>query len=172
MLHQRAERMFSLIEQLLADPLMAMAEPRRVAHTTIILTAHARLTSPDGGSKQDWVEVAGVTNFLEALIANTWTFTIGERVSSVDEGGVLAAAASAMTEIGEEAQRNGGRFAIPADSPGAAAIARAIDNYAELIAELPERGFIAVHRAVAAREREIRQGKAREGDFVFKGVVA
>ena len=55
--------------------------------------------------------------------------------------------------------------AIRLDGPGIAAIRAVLEDYAELLAVLPERTVIACHRATEKRLHEILAGKSKAHDI-------
>ena len=103
-------------------------------------------------TKDDWQVCSDAVNIMESLI------TMG-LVS--DTSGLLDDAVEALAMAGKRSLE-GGRIRL--DGKGIFAVRSILEDYAEVIKQLPARSMISAHRKTERRIREINSNRAQKHD--------
>ena len=129
-----------------------MPEAKRRHQLTRMYLGLAALEKADRPTRDDWAVCSDAVNLME-------TFILSGIVE--DSGGLLMDGITALAMAGRRHFKDG---VIRLDGPGIAAIRAVLEDYAELLAVLPERTVIACHRATEKRLHEILAGKSKAHD--------
>jgi uncharacterized protein YyaL (SSP411 family) len=143
---------YSHWDALLASPTEPMEPARRTHQLTIIWGGLAAIETAPHPSVNDWRVCSDPANMMETLIA--------QGIAS-DPQGLLSDAITALALAGK---RHLSGQPIRLDGPGIAAVRALLEDYAALLAQLPERVMVQCHRATERRLRAIQAGKGQAHD--------
>jgi len=142
----------SLMDELLASPTEPMAQSMRLHQLTCMWQALRNLETAATPSVDDWRVLSDSVNLLETLVV------MGE---VQDGSGLLHDATKALHLAGKRHQRGG---PIRLDGAGMHAVRSVLQDYAEVIEQLPARTMVRCHRQTEKRIREIAAGKSQPHD--------
>lgn len=138
---------------LLADPVKPMAEAKRRHQLTRMWQGLAAIEHAKTPSTDDWRVCSDTVNLMETLVV---TMRLAE-----DTGGLLLDAVAALAKAGKRHQAGG---QIRLDGPGITAVRAVLEDYAAMLAALPERTMIDCHRKTEQRIRAILAGRKQPHD--------
>jgi hypothetical protein len=150
---------YSWVNILMADPVKPTPLEKRTYQLTRMWQALADLELAPRPALEDWRLVSDAVNLLETLV------TMGE---CEDTQGLLADAVAALAGAGERYHQHG---TIRLDAPGILATRAVLEDYAELLAILPERTMVRCHMFTDKRVRDIQRGKKKPHDVTVKVVA-
>lgn len=144
---------YGLLDVLMAD----LAEPMPLAKRTHQLTRMweglAAIETAPAPTTEDWRVCSDAVNILETLVR---TLAVAE-----DSQGLLDDAIAALAAAGK---RYTSGQALRLDARGITAVRAVLEDYAELLEQLPARIVIDAHRRTEQRIREILAGKRQAHD--------
>ena len=151
--NRRLSSAYSLMDELLAsatEPMPAASQNYQLTRIYQGLTALESATEP---TVNDWHLVADGYNMMETLVL--------EMKVCVDACGLLQDASRAMYLAGQK-HLAGGSLRLAGD--GAKAVRAVVEDYAEVIAQVPHRLMIKCHRLTEKRVQRIKTGQPQPHD--------
>ena len=136
---QPMARQFSLARELYANPTQPMAQEKRERQLLAMWAGLVALEKSPQPTNDDWRVVSDAINLMETLV---------EMGECEDASGLLADAVSAMGAAGDRAMRG---LTLRLDGVGIQAVRAVLEDYAAVIAALPERTVIRAHRLTEIR---------------------
>lgn len=153
---------YGLWDELLASPSKPMAEAKRTHHLTSMWSGLAAIETAAEPSTHDWRVCSDAVNMVETFtLQRTWLGCDGQPVEITDSRGLLTDAIAALAKAGKRHWQGGH---IRLDAAGIQAVRAILEDYAALIAQLPERQVIMCHRRTEQRIANILSGRARPHD--------
>ncbi|MDB5967146.1 MAG: hypothetical protein JWQ72_3646 [Polaromonas sp.] len=152
MKHRPTPLHYSKLHALLASPTQPMAAARRNHQLTIIWQGLAALETAPAPTVNDWRVCSDAANMMETLITQG---------IATDADGLLADAIAALAHAGKRHYQG---QPIRLDGPGITAVRGLLEDYAQALAQLPERTMVECHRQTEARLKAIHSGKRQPHD--------
>ena len=144
---------YSMIEVLLASPTEPMPATKRVHELTRMWQGLAAIERGQAPTLDDWRTCSDAVNIMETLIC--------EMKVCQDSSGLLDDATAALASAG---RRHRDQLPIRLNAAGIQAVRAVLEDYAELLEQLPARTVIQAHRLTEQRIREILAGRKRPQD--------
>ncbi len=138
--------------ELLASPTEPMPQASRTHQLTMMWSGLAAIETAQEPTTDDWRVCSDAVNLLETLI---------EMGVCQDETGLLQDAIRALAEAGRR-HRAGG--AIRLDGAGIQAVRAVLEDYAEVLEQIPHRTAITAHRRTEKRIQAILRGRGLPHD--------
>lgn len=169
-------RTYTLAHELIASPTSPTPPEIARSQLTRIWDGLANLESAPYPTPRDWRLCSDAVNLLETLvtegvnpvrndkgnvIASHWLDCDGDLVEVADSSGLLQDAIAALAVAGER-HKAGSNLRL--DGAGIVAVRSVLENYADMLAALPQRTMVRVHRLTEKRISEILHGKKRPSD--------
>ena len=139
---------------LLASPVNPMPEATRQSWLTRILLALRNIEAGDKPGAEDWRILSDAVNLAETMIVHGIV---------ADEDGIKQRGLNAMADAGAR-YLQGQPMRLSGD--GIQAMRSLVEDIGDLMAILPHRDFVKVHRATEKRISEMLRGKRQAGDVV------
>jgi hypothetical protein len=148
-----AAHTYTLLDELQASPTAPAPERWRTHQLTRMWGGLAALETAPAPTTDDWRVCSDAVNLLETLVVDM-------RVAQ-DASGLLMDAIAALARAG---QRHRQGQAIRLDAPGIQAVRAVLEDYAELLHQLPHRTMVRAHRLTERRIAAILAGRRRPHD--------
>lgn len=145
---------YGLLRVIMASATEPMPAPKRTHQLTRMWEGLAALERAPAPTIDDWRLCSDAVNLMETLVR---TMGVAD-----DASGLLDDAMAALAGAG---RRHRGGMALRLDAPGIQAVRAVLEDYAELLEQLPERTVIEAHRLTERRIREILAGKRQPHDI-------
>lgn len=145
---------YGLLRVIMASATEPMPAAKRTHQLTRMWEGLAALERAPTPTIDDWRLCSDAVNLMETLVRTM-------RVAQ-DSSGLLEDAVAALAGAG---RRHRGGMALRLDAPGIQAVRAVLEDYAELLEQLPERTVIEAHRLTERRIREILAGKRQPHDI-------
>jgi hypothetical protein len=164
---------YTRLHELMHSATQPLSEARQRHQVERMRFALKNLETADKPTVHDWRLCSDAVNLMETMLVNCdvlsggkplpgwWMGCDGEPVEVEDPDGMLLDCVTALAHAGKRKFSHG---AIQLDAKWLATVRGLIDDYASLIAALPARTTIRVHRLTEQRVHEILQGKSRPHD--------
>lgn len=150
--HHVAATVYTHWHELLASPTEPMPEVARTRQLTRMWSGLAAIETAPAPTPDDWRVCSDAVNLLETLI---------DMGVCQDETGLLVDAIRALAEAGRR-HRAGG--AIRLDGAGIQSVRAVLEDYAEVLEQIPHRTAITAHRRTEKRIQAILHGRRRPHD--------
>lgn len=144
---------YTLLDELAASPTLPLPAEHRRHILTQMWSGLASIERGEQPSPDDWRMLSDCVNMLETLIS------MGV---CQDSSGLLQ---DAITGLAMAGRRNLAGHAIRLDASGIKAARAVLEDYAELLEQLPHRTIVRCHRITEKRIREILRGKKKPHDI-------
>jgi uncharacterized protein YyaL (SSP411 family) len=144
---------YSTMDMLMADPVNPTPEKKRVHQLTRMWQGLHGLERDPNPSYDDWRVISDALNMMETLVEMGW---------ASDPDGLINEAVTAMAIAGQRHIDVG--VPIRMDGAGIQSVRGLLEDYAEALAELPERTMIHCHRKTEKRIQDILAGKIKIND--------
>lgn len=144
---------YSMVDVLLASPTEPMPAAKRVHQLTRMWQGLAAIERGQAPTIDDWRICSDAVNLMETLIC--------ELKVCQDSSGLLDDATAALASAG---RRHRDQLPIRLNAAGIQAVRAVLEDYAELLEQLPARTVIQAHRLTEQRIREILAGRKRPKD--------
>ena len=169
------QRTYSLIDEMMASPHQPLSPERRRHQLTRMWGGLRSIETAAHPSTDDWRVCSDAVNLMETLVRsgeplsddqgnvthNGWRNCAGDWVQIHDSGKLLMDAVTAMTAAGIR-KLNGGHIRL--DAAGIQAVRAVLEDYSELLDQLPARTIIRAHRLTEKRISDIFSGRCRPHD--------
>jgi len=143
---------------LLASPTAPMPEARRLHQLTAMWLGLAALEKGAAPTTDDWRVCSDAVNLMETLVSQG---------TVQDTSGLLIEAITALAMAGRR-HLEGGQIRL--DGRGIQAVRAVLEDYAAVLAALPERTMVQCHRDTERRLRAILAGKSLPHDVKVMAV--
>lgn len=143
---------YTVMDVMMASPTEPMKAERRRHQLTRMWNGLASIETAPAPTTDDWRVCSDAVNLMETMV----TMGIVE-----DSQGLIADAVTALAHAGKRYHSNG---VIRLDAQGMMAVRAVLEDYANVLEQLPERTIIQVHRNTEKRIREILLGKTKPHD--------
>lgn len=144
---------YGLLRVIMASSTEPMPVAKRTHQLTRMWEGLAALERAPAPTIDDWRLCSDAVNLMETLVR---TMGVAD-----DASGLLDDAMAALAGAG---RRHRGGMALRLDAPGMQAVRAVLEDYAELLEQLPERTVLEAHRLTERRIREILAGKRQPHD--------
>lgn len=144
---------YSHLDELMASPTEPLPQEKRTHQLTRMWQGLAAIEGDALPSPEDWRLCSDAVNLIETMVKDM-------RVAE-DTSGLLPDAIAALAYAGRRYFTHG---AIRLDGPGIHAVRSVLENYAELLDQLPARTIIRAHRLTERRIHAIHTGQRRPHD--------
>jgi hypothetical protein len=150
--HSHHEPIYTLLDAMTASTTEPLADTQHTLRLEAMRLSLIELERGEHPERMHWMHLCDSANLLEAL----------ESMGVIeDEGNQIEAAVLALAEAARRARAGA---PIRLSGPGMQAVRGMLEDFTELVAEIPARTMITAYRQVHRRVREIHQGKRRAGD--------
>lgn len=140
---------YTVMDVMMASPTEPMKAERRRHQLTRMWNGLASIETAPAPNTDDWRVCSDAVNLMEMMV----TMGIVE-----DSQGLIQDAVTALANAGKRYQKNG---VIRLDAQGMMAVRAVLEDYANVLEQLPERTMIQVHRNTEKRIHEILLGKSK-----------
>ena len=144
---------YTLMDEIMSSPTVPISEDRRTYQLTLLYQALAALKLDPQPTKYDWQVCSDCVNLMETLIL--------EMKVCQDQDNLLNDATMALVRAGKR-KRDGNNIRL--DAEGIKALQALFEDYAELVAILPERAMVKCFRLTEKRIQDLRKGKKKAHD--------
>ncbi len=144
---------YTLMDEIMSSPTVPISEDRRTYQLTLLYQALAALKLDPQPTKYDWQVCSDCVNLMETLIL--------EMKVCQDQDNLLNDATMALVRAGKR-KRDGNNIRL--DAEGIKALQALFEDYAELVAILPERVMVKCFRLTEKRIQDLRKGKKKAHD--------
>lgn len=151
---RRSAPTYGLLHVMFASPTEPMPLAKRTHQLTRMWEGLAALERAPAPTTEDWRLCSDALNLMETLVRSMGV--------AEDASGLLDDAMRALAGAG---RRHVGGMALRLDAPGIQAVRAVLEDYAELLEQLPERTVLEAHRLTEKRIREILAGRRRPHDM-------
>lgn len=149
---------YSLMAELMASPTEPMPAEKTRHQLTRMHDGLAALARDESPSTDAWRCLSDAVNLMETLV------DMGE---VADPQGLLMDAITALAEAGK---RNRAGHPLRLSGPGLQAVRAVLEDYAEALAQLPERTMVRCHRRTEKRIQDILAGRRLPHDVEVMAV--
>lgn len=146
---------YTLMDELMASPTAPLSAAQLQAHLIPMLDGLRALEQDQQPTIHHWRALSDAVNMLETLV------NLGV---CADESGLLNDAARSMGEAGTRHLRTGAPIRL--DGPGISAVRAVLEDYGQLIPQLPARVMVRCHRLTELRIARIAAGQRKQHDIV------
>jgi hypothetical protein len=165
---------YTIMDELMASTTQPMPVAKQLYQIDRMRQALQNIETAPAPTPTDWRICSDAVNLMETLLTHgdvlqdgkpipgCWLDCDGEPVQLSDHQGLLADAIEAMAMAGRRKFSHG---TIRLDGRGLVAVRGLIDDYASLLAHLPERTAKQVHRLTERRVQDILRGKSKPHDI-------
>lgn len=143
---------YTVMDVMMASPTEPMKPERRRHQLTRMWNGLASIETAPAPTTDDWRVCSDAVNLMEMMVS----MGIVE-----DSQGLIQDAVTALAHAGKRFYKNG---VIRLDAQGMMAVRAVLEDYANVLEQLPERTMIQVHRNTEKRIREIVIGKRKPHD--------
>lgn len=150
---RRVPATYGLLDVLLASSTEPLPQSKRTHQLTRMWNGLASLERAPAPTTEDWRLCSDALNLMETFVR---TMSVAE-----DGRGLLDDAIAALASAGMRHRRG---LALRLDAPGIQAVRAVLEDYAELLEQLPARTVIEAHRLTEQRIRQILTGKRQAHD--------
>ena len=157
---------YTLLDEISASTVHPISEFDRENRMGRMRHALKNIVSGESPCKIDWEHCAECVNLMETLIrknSGTWLDCDGKEAQVVDASGLLDDAILAMANAGVRSSKGKG---MRLDGPGIVAVTAVMDDYEDLVAQLPARTIIKAHRSTERRTMEIILYGGKKGEDI------
>lgn len=157
---------YSMFDVLMASTTQPFNAEKQRHQLTRMWGGLAALETAAQPTSDDWRVVSDAVNLMETLTLNNrghWLDADGDVVHITDTSGLLADAVTAMGQAGERAMRG---QPLRLSAAGITACRAVLEDYRDLLATLPARTMMQVHRETEKRIRNILAGRGLAHDVV------
>lgn len=144
---------YTLMDEIMSSPTAPISEDRRTYQLTLLYQALAALKLEPQPTKYDWQVCSDCVNLMETLIL--------EMKVCQDQDNLLNDATMALVRAGKR-KKDGNNIRL--DAEGIKALQALFEDYAELVAILPERVMVKCFRLTEKRIQDLRKGKKKAHD--------
>ena len=144
---------YTLMDEIMSSPTASISEDRRTYQLTLLYQALAALKLDPQPTKYDWQVCSDCVNLMETLIL--------EMKVCQDQDNLLNDATMALVRAGKR-KKDGNNIRL--DAEGIKALQALFEDYAELVAILPERVMVKCFRLTEKRIQDLRKGKKKAHD--------
>jgi len=144
---------YTLMDEIMSSPTVPISEDRRTYQLTLLYQALAALKLDPQPTKYDWQVCSDCVNLME-------TFILEMKVCQ-DQDNLLNDATMALVRAGKR-KKDGNNIRL--DAEGIKALQALFEDYAELVAILPERVMVKCFRLTEKRIQDLRKGKKKAHD--------
>jgi hypothetical protein len=144
---------YTLMDEIMSSPTAPISEDRRTYQLTLLYQALAALKLDPQPTKYDWQVCSDCVNLMETLIL--------EMKVCQDQDNLLNDATMALVRAGKR-KKDGNNIRL--DAEGIKALQALFEDYAELVAILPERVMVKCFRLTEKRIQDLRKGKKKAHD--------
>jgi len=144
---------YTLMDEIMSSPTVPISEDRRTYQLTLLYQALAALKLDPQPTKYDWQVCSDCVNLMETLIL--------EMKVCQDQDNLLNDATMALVRAGKR-KKDGNNIRL--DAEGIKALQALFEDYAELVAILPERVMVKCFRLTEKRIQDLRKGKKKAHD--------
>lgn len=145
---------YTLMDEIMSSPTVPISEDRRTYQLTLLYQALAALKLDPQPTKYDWQVCSDCVNLMETLIL--------EMKVCQDQDNLLNDATMALVRAGKR-KKDGNNIRL--DAEGIKALQALFEDYAELVAILPERVMVKCFRLTEKRIQDLRKGKKKAHDI-------
>jgi len=145
---------YTLMDEIMSSPTYPISEDRRTYQLTLLYQALAALKLDPQPTKYDWQVCSDCVNLMETLIL--------EMKVCQDQDNLLNDATMALVRAGKR-KKDGNNIRL--DAEGIKALQALFEDYAELVAILPERVMVKCFRLTEKRIQDLRKGKKKAHDI-------
>jgi hypothetical protein len=145
---------YTLMDEIMSSPTVPISEDRRTYQLTLLYQALAALKLDPQPTKYDWQVCSDCVNLMETLIL--------EMKVCQDQDNLLNDATLALVRAGKR-KKDGNNIRL--DAEGIKALQALFEDYAELVAILPERVMVKCFRLTEKRIQDLRKGKKKAHDI-------
>lgn len=143
---------YTMMQELMASPTEPMPDGYRRHQLTRMWSGLANMETGATPTTDDWRVCSDAVNLMETLV----TMGVVE-----DASGLLMDAITALAEAGKRHMKGN---AIRLDARGMQAVRAVLEDYAEMLEQLPARTMVRCHRLTERRIREVLAGKKQPHD--------
>lgn len=143
---------YTLWDELNASPTEPMPAAKRRHQLTRMWGGLAALETSAEPSTDDWRVCSDAVNLMETLV---------EMGRVQDPDGLIADCAKALADAGQRYQRG---LPLRLDGAGIKSLRSVLEDYADVLEQLPERTMVACHRRTERRIFGIASGRSRPHD--------
>ena len=155
------QRIYTLLHEISASQTETLPKDWQTSQLSSMWDGLALLKS-GSATTNDWRICSDAVNLMETFITDgPWLDCGGDRVEIEDGQGLLMDAVTAMAMAGKRHKAGEALRLLDEEVP---AVAGLLEDYAALIAVLPQRTMIRCHRLTEQRIHEILAGKRRPYD--------
>lgn len=154
---------YSVMDELLASPDEPMPADFRRHQLTRMWEGLAAIERAPEPTTDDWRVCSDCVNLMETLTTMGPVKLCDGSVAEVQDNGLLQDAVAALAMAGKRHRTTG---SIRMDAPGIKAVRAVLEDYAEIIDQLPARAMVRCHRLTERRIHQIMQGRIKPGDVV------
>lgn len=144
---------YTLMDEIMSSPTVLISEDRRTYQLTLLYQALAALKLDPQPTKYDWQVCSDCVNLMETLIL--------EMKVCQDQDNLINDATMALVRAGKR-KKDGNNIRL--DAEGIKALQALFEDYAELVAILPERVMVKCFRLTEKRIQDLRKGKKKAHD--------
>ena len=144
---------YTLMDEIMSSSTVPISEDRRTYQLTLLYQALAALKLDPQPTKYDWQVCSDCVNLMETLIL--------EMKVCQDQDNLLNDATMALVRAGKR-KKDGNNIRL--DAEGIKALQALFEDYAELVAILPERVMVKCFRLTEKRIQDLRKGKKKAHD--------
>ena len=144
---------YTLMDEIMSSPNVPISEDRRTYQLTLLYQALAALKLDPQPTKYDWQVCSDCVNLMETLIL--------EMKVCQDQDNLLNDATMALVRAGKR-KKDGNNIRL--DAEGIKALQALFEDYAVLVAILPERVMVKCFRLTEKRIQDLRKGKKKAHD--------
>ena len=144
---------YTLMDEIMSSPTAPISEDRRTYQLTLLYQALAALKLDPQPTKYDWQVCSDCVNLMETLIL--------EMKVCQDQDNLLNDATMALVRAGKR-KKDGNNIRL--DAEGIKALQALFEDYAVLVAILPERVMVKCFRLTEKRIQDLRKGKKKAHD--------
>jgi len=144
---------YTLMDEIMSSPTVSISDDRRTYQLTLLYQALAALKLDPQPTKYDWQVCSDCVNLMETLIL--------EMKVCQDQDNLLNDATMALVRAGKR-KKDGNNIRL--DAEGIKALQALFEDYAELVAILPERVMVKCFRLTEKRIQDLRKGKKKAHD--------
>ena len=153
---------YSLMSEVMASPSEPLPEFWRTTQLASMWVGLDRLKVGVEAAPDDWRCCSDAVNLMETFTVNgPWLDCGGDRVTIEDAQGLLQDAVTALALAGKRHMAGRKLELLPEEWPAVTAV---LEDYAELIAVLPQRQMIRCHRLTEKRIHELLAGRGQKHD--------
>ena len=155
------DRTYTLLHEISASSTETLPQDWQTSQLANMWDGLALLKSGNA-TVDDWRVCTDAVNLMETFVtAGPWQDCSKEPVEIQDGQGLLADAVKAMAQAGKRFKAGEKLFLTDGEYPAVTAV---LEDYAALIAVLPQRTMIRCHRLTEQRIHEIHAGKRKPHD--------